>query len=157
MKSWLSGALILISLTFFGLVFGALVATRILTPGGMGFDQIADALGGAIVGGIIALVAGVALIRRLSASSRVLVALLAIAASGGAVFYLRATPMNVRGAESSNLATSLVGAYRLGLQTSDPFEESRGAGHGAWIAASAPLLCRSDQTSPQPPTENEAC
>ncbi|MEZ5488886.1 MAG: hypothetical protein R3F50_01035 [Gammaproteobacteria bacterium] len=125
MKSWLSGAILLMALLFFGVIFGALVATRIMSSGGMGFDQLADALGGFIVGGALGLLAAIVLIRRLSPSKRLIVALIAIAGSFASVLYLRATPANIRDAAPVELPPPPVEPFSFMLQTSDPFEKPR--------------------------------
>jgi hypothetical protein len=66
MRSFLSSAFLVITLVLFGFIFGGLFATRIMTTGGMGFDQIADALGGYTIGSAVALIAAIVLLRRLS-------------------------------------------------------------------------------------------
>jgi hypothetical protein len=125
MKSWFSAAALLIALIIFGFIFGATVATRIMTTGGMGFDQIADALGGVMIGALAGLLAGIILIRQLSPPIRLVVTFIAIAATFGNVLYLRATPPNIRVGEPIDYGPPPVARFSLELGTSDPYEGPR--------------------------------
>lgn len=125
MKSWLSGAFLLIALLGFGFIFGGLFATRILTTSGMGFDQIADALGGFAVGAFVALVAGVLLLRKLGTLPRVVVGAVALLATYASVLYLNATPPNVRRGIPSEVPPPLVEPFSLQLKLGDPLEGPR--------------------------------
>ena len=107
MKSFLTGAFLLITFTLLGFLFGGLVATRIMTTGAMGFDQLADALGGFMAGSLAGLIAGIVLLRFLSPPKRWVAGLVAIAVICGCILYLRATPPKVHMTESMPLLAHL--------------------------------------------------
>ena len=60
--------------------------------GGMGWDQIADALGGAFIGILTGIVLAIVLIQRLPVRHQVLVAIAAVVLSVGVVILLRVLP-----------------------------------------------------------------
>ena len=51
----LSSIVFVVFFTVFGVFFGAFVATKVLPQSGMGWDQLADMLGGMMLGFVIAL------------------------------------------------------------------------------------------------------
>lgn len=61
-----AAAIALIGLLLFGFSVGGYLGGRVLSDGGMGWDRLADALGGAAIGIVCGLAAGVFAIRRLS-------------------------------------------------------------------------------------------
>jgi hypothetical protein len=125
MKSKLASAFLLITLLIFGFIFGAMVATRIMTTSGMGFDQLADALGGMMIGSLGGLVVGIVLMRRLTPASKLVVGLLAIAVTVGTILYLRATPANTRVGEPVVYPPPAVESFNFTLETIDPYEGQR--------------------------------
>jgi hypothetical protein len=96
LPGWLTAACVLAGLVFLGMIAGALVATRVMTVSGMGWDQIADTLGGLMVGGAVGLVAGLVAVRMLDARGRLAATAGALLASVAAAMYLQATPPNMR-------------------------------------------------------------
>ncbi len=94
--SWITGTAFLLAMLVLGFIAGVVVATRILYTTDVGWDQIGDALGGAVVGGLVALVAGTLGLGRTPPWLRVLLATVALAVSAGGVVYLRSTPPHVR-------------------------------------------------------------
>lgn len=101
----LAGGCFVVSLPMLGLVAGVLVATRVLTTSAMGWDQLADALGGGIVGALLGLVTGALLVRRLGTRRRLVLALLALAGALLCLLYVRATPPRVAPAPAPPTAT----------------------------------------------------
>lgn len=76
---FVSGAVLLIALSPVGLLIGGFVAARIGPKSGMGWDQLADTLGGAMLGVLGAWVVGAVLIQLLTPRKRFVVALVATA------------------------------------------------------------------------------
>lgn len=100
----LAGAFLILSLLFLGFVAGILVATRLLATSAMGWDQLADALGGAAIGMLAGAAAGALLLPRLGGRHRSLVALVALAAAVSCWLYLRTTPPRVAPTEKPSMA-----------------------------------------------------
>jgi hypothetical protein len=125
LTSWAAGTLFLLGLVAFGLFFGVLVATRILTTGGMGWDQLADFLGGAMLGAGAAFVLGLVLVGRLAPRTRVQLAILAVLGTGGAMAYMSVTPPNIRRPSTAALPAPAVESFSLTLGTADPLEGAR--------------------------------
>lgn len=86
------------ALVGFGFVLGGLVATRVLYTTDMGWDQIADAMGGSFVGIVTALVVGGVLLQLQGLSVRGRWILVAVSVLGIVLClaYLRTTPARVR-------------------------------------------------------------
>lgn len=91
-SSWATGAVYLIALVGLGFVLGGTVATRLFPSGGMGWDQIANALGGVLVGVIVSAVVGAITVVRLSPRARLLLAGAAVAAVVACFAYASLTP-----------------------------------------------------------------
>jgi hypothetical protein len=91
-KSWLSAAALLIALVMFGLVAGGLVATRVIGTAGMGWDQLADTLGGLMVGGAVGIVAWLLALRFLAPAGRRWLTVAAAIGCVGAWGYVQSTP-----------------------------------------------------------------
>jgi hypothetical protein len=125
LKSWAAGAFFLLALGAFGLFFGVLVATRILTTSGMGWDQLADFFGGAILGAGAAFVLGLVVVRRLAPLARTQSAILAVLGTGGAMAYMSVTPPNVRPPSAAALPEPPVQSFVLTLGTADPLTGAR--------------------------------
>lgn len=84
------GALVLL-----GFVLGPLIATRVMYTSGMGFDRLSDALGGAMLGVVIALVVGIVSLRWLTTSHRLWIAVAALVGAVLCMLTLRATSPRV--------------------------------------------------------------
>lgn len=84
-----SGAVLLIALSPVGLLIGGFVASRIGSKSQMGWDQLADTLGGAMLGVLGAWVAGIVLIQILTPRKRFVVALVATASIVALIVILR--------------------------------------------------------------------
>ena len=95
-RSWLSAAGVLVALVLFGMMTGGLIATRVFTTSGMGWDRLADTLGGLMVGGGVGLFAGLVAVRMLSVRGRRAATGAALIGCVAALLYLQATPPNVR-------------------------------------------------------------
>jgi len=65
-KRFGAGFLFVASCMVFGFFLGGFLGSKVFSSGGMGWDRLADALGGMMAGVIVALVVSVALVRRLS-------------------------------------------------------------------------------------------
>lgn len=81
---WLTGLTCFLGVSVLGVLLGGILATRVLvemSPNGV--DQIATALGGAMVGGIIGVIVGVLLALRLKSRGHLLVATVALLAAVG--------------------------------------------------------------------------
>lgn len=98
-KGIVSAVVLFLCLLPFGLLAGGFVATRLLPMTGMGWDQLADALGGFMVGTLAAVVLGAVLVWRLGVKGRLIAAGLALIASGGMLFLLKTVPKNVAAPE----------------------------------------------------------
>jgi hypothetical protein len=119
LASWSSAAVLLVALLLLGVVAGAFVATRVLATSDMGWDQIADALGGAMVGCVTALVVWVVAVRSLRPRGRVVLAACALAGMVGVSAASRAMPANIRVANPADLPPPLVEPFSLRLGTAD--------------------------------------
>ena len=86
-----TGCLFLAALAGCGFVVGVAVATRLLSTSGMGWDQLADALGGGLAGGVLGLVAGALSVRRASRRLRLILALAFLVAAALCLVLLRTT------------------------------------------------------------------
>lgn len=117
-KAWASAIFLLLALVLFGLFFGALVATRIFPTSRMGWDQLADFLGGAMLGGIAGLVAALALIARIAPRARMAMALVALMGCAGAMAYMSVIPAKIRRANPVAMAP-VVEPFSLTLAAND--------------------------------------
>ena len=88
--------MLLVVLVLFGFIAGGLVATRIIGTSGMGWDQIADTLGGVMVGGALAVAAWIAAVRMLGSAGRLWMTGAAVLGCIGASIYVQSTPPRVR-------------------------------------------------------------
>ena len=94
--------------TLLGFLGGAFVGSRLLVqPGGMGWDRIADALGGMMVGTLVGLVAGCALAVKLEARGLKIGLLIVVLMTALVVLLLRfipPPPLDTQGALPEALA-----------------------------------------------------
>jgi hypothetical protein len=119
LAAWSSAAVLLVALLLLGLVTGVFVATRVLATTGMGWDQIADALGGAMVGGASALVAWGVALRTLGPPRRFVLAAIAVAGAFGVAAASRTVPMNVRVGNPADVPPPVVESFSLQIGTAD--------------------------------------
>lgn len=121
--SWLTGVLLLVALLYLGVLAGGTVTTRLMpTSGGMGWDQLADALGGVLVGTVLAVVGAIIALRALGTGGRLAVIVLAAVACAGLTAYLRATPVNVRVREAVPIVPPPVAPFSLTIGVADGLE-----------------------------------
>ena len=93
MKSFLSGAFVLVSALLCGFLTGGFLGTRVFGGVGMGWDRLADALGGMAVGLICATVLSVLLILYLDIRRRWIAGAVLLALSVLAWVLLRVVPI----------------------------------------------------------------
>lgn len=117
--SWLSAALLLGALLLFGVLGGGLVATRVIGTSGMGWDRLADTLGGMLVGGVLGVVAGVVGVLRLSANGRFWLTGGAVIGCLGAVAFLQATQPRVRTGSVTSIPAPPVESFSLHMGVAD--------------------------------------
>jgi hypothetical protein len=117
--SWLSGALLLAALLFFGVLTGGLVATRVIGTSGMGWDRLADTLGGVLAGGALGLVAGIVGVLKVGSSGRFWLAGSAVVGCLGAAAYLLATQPRVRTATVTSIPPPPVESFSLHMGVAD--------------------------------------
>jgi len=84
-----AGALCILGLLGLGLFAGALLGGRVFGSGGMGWDQLADALGGAIVGIIAGIVVSVWAIRKLPIGKQAWLGASSLVVAAGAAAVIR--------------------------------------------------------------------
>lgn len=87
-----SAALCLVSLILLGFILGGFAAGRVMpgSEGEMGWDRLADAIGGAAVGTLLGLVAGVIAVRRFTVVQRLLAAAIALPVAAAVLLAMRA-------------------------------------------------------------------
>ncbi len=119
LAAWFSAVVLLAALLPLGLFAGVFVATRVLGTTTMGWDQLADALGGAMAGSVAALVAWGLALRTLSPARRVALAAIAAAGTVGIATALQAVPANTRPVTSANVPPPLIEPFSLQLGTAD--------------------------------------
>lgn len=117
--SWLSGALLLAALLLLGVLTGGLVATRVIGTSGMGWDQIADTLGGVLAGAALGLAAGVVAVLKLGSSGRLWLAGGAVIGCLGAAAYLQASQPRVRTGSAANIPPPPVESFSLHIGVAD--------------------------------------
>ena len=88
--------MLLVALVVLGFIAGGLVATRIIGSSGMGWDQIADALGGVVVGSALGIAAWIVAVRLLGSAGRLWLTGAAVVGCIGASIYLQSTPPRTR-------------------------------------------------------------
>ncbi len=120
-----AGAIFLISLAFLGMIVGGLVATRVFYSSNMGWDQIADAIGGSFVGILAALIIGAIIVGRISNRVRLIGTGIALIVAALGIVYLRSTPVNVRPPQDRAIIPPLVEPFSLQFGTADPLEGPR--------------------------------
>ncbi len=92
-RGFTSGLLLLVSALLCGLIVGGAVAGRLMpaSPGEMGWDRLADALGGMAVGAVVGLSAALYFVRRWSVRQRLVTAAVLIVVAISVTAVLRAT------------------------------------------------------------------
>lgn len=82
-----------VGLFFFGFICGGFMGGRVFGGGGMGWDQLADSLGGMAVGVGVAILGGAFLLRRFSVGARLMIGVLAFLAAVAIGQYMNANPL----------------------------------------------------------------
>lgn len=124
-KSLVGAVLLVVACVVAGALGGVVVTTRILPTGGMGWDQLADFLAGAVFGAGGGLLAGLVLAWRLPARARAPGAVLAVLAGVAAFVYLTVTPPNMNSGPRAAPPPPAVEPFSLTLGTADPQEGPR--------------------------------
>jgi hypothetical protein len=114
------------ALVLLGFLSGGLVATRIIGTSGMGWDRLADTLGGLLVGGALGAVAWLVTVRRLDAAGRLRMAGAAVLGGLGVVAYLQATEPRVRPPRAADLPAPAVEPFAVQIGVADGLEPPAG-------------------------------
>ncbi|MGE0594323.1 MAG: hypothetical protein AB7G23_16870 [Vicinamibacterales bacterium] len=128
LAAWSSAVVLLATLLALGLFAGVFVATRVLGTTTMGWDQLADALGGAMAGSVTALVAWGLALRMLSPARRVALAAIAVAGTAGIATALQAVPASTRPGTSADVPPPLIEPFSLQISTADGAAGRSGTG-----------------------------
>lgn len=104
--SIIAATVMLGTLVFAGLFSGVLVATRLMQTAQMGWDQLADAIGGAIFGVSIGLIIAVTVTLRAGAKARWITASVAFVIAAVALLLLLNLPPNTGQPAPANAPTS---------------------------------------------------
>lgn len=123
-SSVLTAVLLAPALLLLGVLVGGFVATRVFPTSGMGWDGIANALGGVIGGCLVASVVWVLAIVTLGPRGRVALIGIAIVGSTAMWMYLQATPPPVRvpRQHTENVQPPPVAPFTFQLGTADGLE-----------------------------------
>ena len=147
--SWLSAALLLAALPLLGGLSGGLVVTRLIGTSGMGWDQLADTLGGVLAGGALGLVAGIVGVLRLSSSRRFWLAVGAVIGCLGVVAYLQATRPRLRPGSVTNVPPPLVESFSMQMGVADGLAGPPPEGNRfPWALCESRPICRSTTCRP---------
>jgi len=119
---YLTGASYLLSVIALGATTGALVARYTAASSGMGWDQIANALGGLMTGGAVGLMAGLLTVRRLTGAAHVAAAAFSLAVVAGLVLFLNQVPPPVRSRPVTPVPPPAVAPFSLTLGVGAPLE-----------------------------------
>ncbi len=92
-KAVTSGAFLILSAVLFGFMSGGFLGSRVFGGSGMGWDRLADALGGMMVGILVSTVASVFLLLHLDTRKRWIAGALFIAGALLALILLRVIPL----------------------------------------------------------------
>lgn len=110
--AWLTAILLLPALLAPGVLLGGLVASRVLPDTGMGWDQLANTLGGMMVGGILAVAGWLLALRLMDTRGRLLLT------GGGLVAAIIASVVLVS-TRPQNQSASTAGASRPAVAAID--------------------------------------
>jgi hypothetical protein len=115
----LAGAMLLLTLVLSGAIVGGLVATRIIGTSGMGWDRLADTLGGLMAGGALGVAMWVVAILTLQAPARRRLMGIAVAAGAGAMVYVLATEPATRVPRRMEIPAPAVAPFSLQIGVAD--------------------------------------
>ena len=116
---WLSAAVLLIALVGFGFIAGGLVATRIIGTSGMGWDQIADTLGGLAIGVVLAVAAWIVAVRTVGPAGRLWMSGAAVVGCVIASIYLLSVPPRVRPGRAVEVPARAVAPFSWQIGVAD--------------------------------------
>jgi hypothetical protein len=119
MMSWLSAAMLLVTLALAGAIVGGLVVTRIVGTSGMGWDQLADLLSGFVAGGGLGVAAGIVAIRIAGPRARLRLTAAAVAGGVAAMIYVQFTPPRVRSRPAAALPAPAVAPFTWQIGVAD--------------------------------------
>jgi hypothetical protein len=117
--SGLSAAVLLVALVLFGFIAGGLVATRVIGTSEMGWDEIADTLGGLMVGGALSVAAWLVALRLLGSAGRLWMTGAAVVGSIGASIYLLSTPPLARSGRAADIPAPAVAPFTWQMGVAD--------------------------------------
>lgn len=87
-----SGAAFAIGMLYLGFATGGVIGSRMTSPGGMGWDRLADMLGGMMIGVVIAVGATGAMVTRLTPRQRMIAAGICIVLSSVVLTFMQRMP-----------------------------------------------------------------
>ncbi len=91
-KQIASGGFFALGMLCLGFTTGGVVGSRMSSPGGMGWDHLADMLGGMMVGVIVSVVLAGAIVGRLSPRQRVVTAVVCVLLSSLVLTFFQRIP-----------------------------------------------------------------
>jgi hypothetical protein len=117
--SWLSAAMLLVTLVLLGGLAGGLVVTRIIGTSGMGWDQIADTLAGLMVGGALGFGAWIVAVRMASAAVRLRLTVAAVTGCVAVSISLLSMPTRVRSGRPVDVPDPAVASFTWQIGVAD--------------------------------------
>jgi hypothetical protein len=105
LKRIASGFFFVIVSVFFGFLLGGFLGGTVFSGGGMGWDRLADTLGGMMLGVLITLIGSLVLVRRLDSRKRLVIGIALLVASGLVVLVMWAVQSASR--QGEGVETSL--------------------------------------------------
>ena len=117
--SWISAAILLVALVLFGFIVGGLVATRVVGMSGMGWDRLADTLGGLMVGGALGIAAWVLAVWFFAPAGRFWLTGAAVIGCIGASIYLQSTQPPMRSGRAVDIPAPAVAQFTWQMGVAD--------------------------------------